>query len=552
MGKTISRTRCPECAKIGKDTSGNNLTVYENKYGAYSKKCMNPDCVLHHTSNSIKEVQKEPTNEELITIGEYKDYRGISKEVCQSYGYRILNVNLEEITIGDCRIGKDVIAQKERRKNKIFPWRNHQRGLELFGRHLCHSTLMQSPLIITEGFEDAMSVYQATGIPTVSVLRGANSVELDIEDNRDFINSFDRIILFLDNDTEGQKAKQKFIDLLPMGKVWYVEHYNNYKDANDMLWDKENKCVRHDGINLICNAIYTAKEYTPPGLLSSKDLNDDLLLMDEPEGYSLPWDNLNKMVKGLRKGKFVLVGAGSNVGKTPVLREIGYHLYMNYPNIKIANFYLEETEKTAPLSYLALKHNVPVDDFVDNPLSHITKEEYLKDKEQLFNTDRLMFTSTQYDLTSKEFLNNLEYLAKVKHYDVIILDHISLLVDATISNEGERKDIDRLCRSISSLCKKTGLIVIAACHLSNPQQGIDWEEGREVRQKDFHGSSGLRKYPDIMAGVERNMKDPLKKDQSVLRIVKNRGRGAQVGVAENLIYKERTGRLVSRSDLFKD
>ena len=110
--------------------------------------------------------------------------------------------------------------------------------------------------------------------------------------------------------------------------------------------------------------------------------------------------------------------------------------------------------------------------------------------------------------------------------------------------------IDELMKNLRSIIRKTQVTVIAACHLSNPAMGIDWEDGREVKQKDFRGSGALRQYPDIMVGIERNMRDPQTKDQSRLRIIKNREYGANVGVCDILLYNETTGRLINSDKFF--
>ena len=62
-------------------------------------------------------------------------------------------------------------------------------------------------LVITEGEFDAMSVYQATGLPTVSLPNGVHSLPPQI---LPWLEHFERIYLWLDNDQAGQASCELF------------------------------------------------------------------------------------------------------------------------------------------------------------------------------------------------------------------------------------------------------------------------------------------------------------------------------------------------------
>ena len=62
-------------------------------------------------------------------------------------------------------------------------------------------------IVITEGEFDAMAVHQETGLPTVSLPNGANSLPLSL---LKFFERFERIYLWLDADEVGMNAADKF------------------------------------------------------------------------------------------------------------------------------------------------------------------------------------------------------------------------------------------------------------------------------------------------------------------------------------------------------
>ena len=65
-------------------------------------------------------------------------------------------------------------------------------------------------LVITEGEMDAMSVWEAQpDWPVVSIPNGAAAAKKAIQKNYEWINYYDKIILFFDSDEAGQKAAQR-------------------------------------------------------------------------------------------------------------------------------------------------------------------------------------------------------------------------------------------------------------------------------------------------------------------------------------------------------
>ena len=68
---------------------------------------------------------------------------------------------------------------------------------------------------------------------------------------------------------------------------------------------------------------------------------------------------------------------------------------------------------------------------------------------------------------------------------------------------------------------------------------------------DFRGSGSLRQIPDVMLGLERNMRNLNYKDKTLIRVIKNRW-FAETGLADSLYYIENTGRLQTLNQEFED
>lgn len=62
-------------------------------------------------------------------------------------------------------------------------------------------------IVITEGEYDAMAVYEATGMPSISLPNGANHLPIQV---LPWLEKFDRIYLWMDADAVGQSNATNF------------------------------------------------------------------------------------------------------------------------------------------------------------------------------------------------------------------------------------------------------------------------------------------------------------------------------------------------------
>lgn len=167
-------------------------------------------------------------------------------------------------------------------------------------------------IIIVEGENDCLAfnevgIENVVSIPSGSVAKevdNENSTKFDfIKNSQPLIDSCDRFILALDNDTAGQAMTQELINRLGRAKCslvdWSVYDVQG-KDANDFL--KQDPSILQD-------AIHNAKPLPMKGIAHCKDLFDDF------EDYSINgingaittgYHNLDKLIN-FQFGDFVVV-----------------------------------------------------------------------------------------------------------------------------------------------------------------------------------------------------------------------------------------------------
>lgn len=218
-------------------------------------------------------------------------------------------------------------------------------------------------MTITEGQEDAMSVYQLQGskYPVVSLKGGTNS-QLTQEDMK-YCETFDHIVYCGDNDEPGRKAAQQFAANFAKNKCTIVR-LSAFKDANDYL--QEILRLENDGRDVEAQQLqekfirewWSAEAYTPDGLVQGKNTLELFITETETKSVPYPWQGLQEVLHGIRTSELVVITAGSGSGKSAVVRELAYHIFKAVPSERIGCMFLEESLKRTVKDFVGIELNV--------------------------------------------------------------------------------------------------------------------------------------------------------------------------------------------------
>lgn len=385
-------------------------------------------------------------------------------------------------------------------------------------------------VLVVEGEFDALAAYQMLGskYPVVSVRNGAQSALKDCKANYDYLDSFEQVIFMFDNDAPGMQAQADCAELFSH-KAKCVKPTNEMKDACDFLMEGRSK--------EFIDAYWRAERWTPDGIIAGSSLYDAVMKPLAKADSEYPFDGLNKMTYGLRKGELVTVTAGSGLGKSQFLREIVWHLLQDTQS-NVGLMFLEESTRKTGLSLMSLAANKPL----HLPDCNATEQEKKDAFESTLGTDRVFmfdhFGSSDVD----NIVNRVRYLAKVVGCDYVFVDHISIIVSAQ-SNGDERKAIDEIMTKLRMLVQETNISLICVSHLKRPENK-GHEEGAATSLAQLRGSGSIAQLSDMVLGLERNGQadDEEQRNTTKVRVLKNRFSGI-TGPACSLLYSKTTGRM---------
>lgn len=484
-------------------------------------------CGVRHAPGAVSDIPgKRP-----FVIGSPKELgkRKLTMETCRRYGYVVGEqdgVTYQVAPYYDAKSGF-LVAQKLRDKDKSFSIAGDASKMGLWGLQLAKRN--GKMIVITEGEIDAMSVSQALGNtwPAVSLPNGAGNLKA-IQDNLEFLETYEKVVICFDNDEPGLKATQAVLELLSPGKA-YVAKLGDYKDANEALLGDP---------KLLRNAIWEAQQYRPDGVIALEDIRERIEKPLEP-GWSYPWGGLNALTYGFRPGELVTWCAGTGVGKTAIVSELVYHCVTEL-GLKVGLIFLEESVERTARRLLGIAMDKPI----HLPSTKYSEEEFDAAWEKTVGTGRVAawdhFGSCDVDVLG----NRVRYFRKSLGCDVVVLDHISMVVSGSDLDADERRLLDNAMTNLRSLTQETGLNLQVVSHLKRTQGSRAHEEGGQVSLAHLRGTQAIAQLSDAVIALERNQQaetDDLRNTTGV-RVLKNRYTGL-TGPCERLMYERDTGRL---------
>lgn len=459
--------------------------------------------------------------------------RGISKEVAELYQVRTsFNASTGEADAHYYPYPGG--AYKVRKLPKEFSWIGNTK--ELFGKDKFQSGGKR--VIVTEGEIDCLSAAQASLdkygkiYPVVSV-PSASTLKPLIE-AREWLRTFDEVILCFDNDEAGKAATEQAITIVGIDKAKIVKLPSDCKDANDVL-------LKHKSVKFM-QCVYDAARHIPSGIMTKDQLWEALCSYSQKESIPYPpfLSGVNAKTKGMRTGEIALFVSGTSCGKSTVMREIALSVHEQTPvDTRIGLVSLEEApaESARKLAGMALHRNPAKEE--------ITIEELKPGFDKVFGEDRFVVLDHQGSLKDESILNKLEYMALsgCKH---IIIDHITILVSEGAGDLQGNEAIDKIMNDLLRFVKKHDVWIGLVSHLRKTMKGKPFEEGEMPNLDDIKGSGSIKQISFDIIAFARNLLDPdeIARNTIKMAVLKCRYTGL-TGPVEGAYYDYDTGRFKS-------
>jgi len=552
--KLIGHYPCVRC------DSSDAMAVYEQPDGLHDGHCYSCESHIYPKEltnwNDIKEEQEEERTIENKKGFSFEDIeklpikalddRGLPEYASEFYGVRVA---FDETT-GEIshhfypltRNGKIVGYKIRRVEDKVFTSvpAGKTRDAELFGQHVA------SPggkmVVVVEGECDALAAYSlfkslGKDYRVVSLTNGASIKSA--KTNLEYLESFQTVVICLDQDKQGRKASKEIAELLTPGKAKIMSISEN--DPNDMLIAGKTK--------EFYRSLLSSKEYRPDGIVRLSDSWDELFKRDNVKSIPYPWEGVNDKLYGVRPGELVTLTSGSGMGKSAVVRELEHYIGQQTED-NVGILALEENIGRTSWGLMSIEANLPLHIREEREKRGITEDQLRKWYDSTVGTGRYVaydhFGSTSED----NLLNQVRYLIKGMDCKWVFLDHLSIVVSSMEDGGDERRTIDSIMTRLRTLVEETGAGMFLVSHLRRMSGDKGHEQGGEVSLNQLRGSHSISQLSDAVIGLERNQQATNEKEANLtkVRVLKNRYAGL-TGIATHLFYNRETGRLEEVIDM---
>ena len=410
-------------------------------------------------------------------------------------------------------------------------------------------------VLLVEGELDQLSAYQMLKeynkskgsdfeTAVVSPTTGAQSKK-QIAAQYKFLDTFDNIILCMDNDKAGKEAAEDILTVLPKGKVKVMQMRK--KDPNEYLVADIQKAFVSD--------FYAAKLHIPAGVVGSSELYEKMLEGAAVEKVPLPpfMSKLDNMIGSIELGTIGIFAAGSGAAKTTVANELLYFWLFNSPH-KIGVVSLELTcaqYAQAMLSRHIAKKISLIKDTAEK-IKFLEQEKIREKGRELFldsnGNDRFMVIDER-DGSIEVLQDKIEELVISCGCKVIILDPLSDILDSLSIDEQAK--FMKWCKSIIKTYNVTFLMI---AHIRKSGSNKDAAStGAFIPEESISGSSTVFKSASwvVMMMRDKYNVDPIIKNTTKLVLSKNRS-GGETGDAGQLYYDNQTHTLHDLDDFLNN
>jgi twinkle protein len=511
--------------------------------------------------SKLKPIVTQEETEELKqrTSNKGSNYRGISDATLRAFGVRTeYTEDTGEVyaTYYPCTEGGELTGWKPRVHPKSFGGSMGRTGktCDMFGQFKFKTG--GKVVLIVGGEHDCLAAYQMLQeyykskewefeTPVVSPTVGETGCARQIAAQYTFFDSFDKIIIGMDNDKAGEEATEKLIPVLPKGKVFIAKW--GRKDPNKMLDDSMEK--------QFINNFYSAKAYVPAGVVGSSELYDKLLEQAGRDRIPFPpfMNKLEKMLGSFELQTCGVIAAGTGAAKTTIANEIIYHLLFNTAyKTGIVSLELDAGQYAQALLSRHINNRISS---IDDPVERIKylKTEQIKAKaDELFQTetgaDRFMVLDER-DFSIDVMEDKILEMIISGGCQIIILDPVSDLFES-LPHEAAAGFMKFLKSTMKTY--PVSFLLLAHIRKSSDNKGAA-SSGAFVPEEAIYGSGALTKSASWVAMLSRDKynEDPVIRNTTHVVLSKNR-RGSVTGAAGDLYYCSNTHQMHDLQDWKKE
>ena len=377
------------------------------------------------------------------------------------------------------------------------------------------------PLLICEGETDLLAVIESGYKNVVSVPFGAGS-ETWIEENYVFLEQFNKIIVWADNDENGIKMKRSVIPRLGQWRCYEVEPPTIVEiDGVDRHVNDINEVLYFFGKEKVLEVIGNAKEIPISGIIDLASVQD--FDFQHSEGVYTGLKDLDNWLYKMFFGCVNIITGKNSSGKSVLVNQlcIGETLNQGYDVFVFSGELTKpQLKKWIEWSFVGRRHIKRTDRHIRKIKPEIEKKvrDWYKGRIYTYDNDT--------DFTATTVLAKMEELARRKGVKVFVIDNL-MMIDLECGFDSIWQKQKEFVIKLVNFANKFNVLVHLVAH---PRK---IEHDRRATKFDIAGSGDITNLAHYVMGIHRyTPKEQEKMGMSypyscVIDLFKNRLTGTQ-------------------------
>ncbi len=443
--------------------------------------------------------QEVSKDNDMTQVYEYMASRGISKETVD---YLDIRSDGEGNMVHNYYDTNDVLTNvKYRPARKVRKGTNKcwaQKGADttplLFNMNRINTG---EPLVISEGEEDSAALIESGIHNAVSVPFGAGNFTW-IQENWDWLEQFDNIIICSDNDEPGIKMQKecvyrlgswrtKVVDIPQTVTSQFTGRKVAVKDINEVLY----YCGKEAVVNLIANA----KDTPVPSLIDFADVKE--IDLSDIEGITVGINDIDKEIMRLFYSSLTILSGTPGSGKTSFLCQLAAQSIDQDKPVWMFSREMPDWLTKNWIEYI-LAGNRHITQFQSNSGAAYWKvNEDAKREISRHYREQLMIYRDQFSNKLQDLQTSMEDSARKYGSKLFIIDNL-MTVDLDATSESMNEKQTEFVQWLIQFSMKYNVATVLVCHPRKLQPGVT-----NVGMYDISGTSNIINLAHRAFGLKR-------------------------------------------------
>lgn len=475
------------------------------------------------TKRSYRYPHEEPLNEKSHVL-HYCNKRGISKDV-------IDYLDIREDALGNIVFNfydtNDVLTTVkyrpsqtvEKGKNKTWCQKDADTTPLLFNMNRVNTS---KPLLITEGEIDCASAIESGYLNAVSVPLGAGNLHW-IEENWDWLDLFDSIIIWSDNDEAGEKMRKECVYRLGTWRTKYIITPDYYEKENGRRIPIKdvNDCLQIGGSQFVMELISSAKDVPVKSVVDYSEIEElDISQMDGVQTGIKPLDS--ELLK-IFYGTLTILSGRPGSGKTSIIDQT---IARTIDSDKSVFLFSKEMPERMSANWfntiIAGRRNMEEKSSKDGHKYYVVPYKTQKIMQEYYNKKLFIYRDSEPN-DVQSVLKSAEECVRKFGCKLIVLDNL-MMIDLHCTEADKNQAQTDFINDLIKFAAKFNVAVVLIAHPRKTQ-----DQNSDIEMYDISGSSNIINLAMRSIGLRRVSKkekgDPKTKwgkYDVVLTVIKDR------------------------------